>query len=177
VRLFLVVKRQPIIYHHVTRIRPSIFIGKERQTPLCVHFHHPVKLIINLICGLINCMLSRDVVGGLHNPHYQGPSPPISQFAWAASSRKSLGGSKHLPFKNDWGHCVLGDLQCCRNVVLHFPRSVPRHKPVSELYGQLLWTHGLVLFWHALSTVGPYIDSSVPFQIMSNQLNLPPIKL
>ena len=28
------------------------------------------------------------------------------------------------------------------------------------------------LLWHALSTVGPYIDRCVPFQIMSNQLNL-----
>ena len=27
--------------------------------------------------------------------------------------------------------------------------------------------------WHALSTVGPYIDRWVPFQITSNQLNLP----
>ena len=26
----------------------------------------------------------------------------------------SLGGSKLLPFKNDGGHCILGDLQCCR---------------------------------------------------------------
>ena len=32
----------------------------------------------------------------------------------AASSRKSLGGSKLLLFKNVGGHCVLGDLQCCR---------------------------------------------------------------
>ena len=31
----------------------------------------------------------------------------------AASSRKSLGGSKPLPIKNDGGHWVLGDLQCC----------------------------------------------------------------
>ena len=29
------------------------------------------------------------------------------------------------------------------------------------------------LLWHALSTVGPYIDRCVPFQIMSNQLTLP----
>ena len=28
------------------------------------------------------------------------------------------------------------------------------------------------LLWHALSTVEPYIDRCVPFQIMSNQLNL-----
>ena len=28
---------------------------------------------------------------------------------------------------------------------------------------------------HALSTVGPYIDTCVPFQIMSNQLNLPQV--
>jgi hypothetical protein len=31
------------------------------------------------------------------------------------------------------------------------------------------------LLWHALSTVGPYIDSCVPFQTMSNQLNLPQV--
>ena len=31
------------------------------------------------------------------------------------------------------------------------------------------------LLWHALSTVGPYIDRCVPFQIMSNQLNLPQV--
>ena len=42
------------------------------------------------------------------------------------SSRKSLGGSKLLPFKNDRGHCVLGDLQCCRNLLVPFPRSVPQ---------------------------------------------------
>ena len=55
----------------------------------------------------------------------QGPSPPIAQFNQAASSRKSLGGSKLLPFKNEGGHCVLGDLQCCRNVLVPFPRAVP----------------------------------------------------
>jgi hypothetical protein len=38
----------------------------------------------------------------------QGPSPPIAQFGWAASYRKSLGGYKRLPFKNDGVHCVLG---------------------------------------------------------------------
>ena len=31
------------------------------------------------------------------------------------------------------------------------------------------------LLWHALSTVGPYIDTGVPFHIMSNQLNLPQV--
>ena len=55
----------------------------------------------------------------------QGPSPPIAQFGQAARSRKSLGGSKLLPFKNDGDHCVLGHLQCCRNVLVPFPRSVP----------------------------------------------------
>ena len=31
------------------------------------------------------------------------------------------------------------------------------------------------LLWHALSTVKPYLDRCVPFQIMSNQLNLPQV--
>uniref|UniRef100_A0A8C7FVT1 Uncharacterized protein n=1 Tax=Oncorhynchus kisutch TaxID=8019 RepID=A0A8C7FVT1_ONCKI len=38
------------------------------------------------------------------------PDPSIAQFARLASSRKILGGSKLLPFKNDGGHCVLGPL-------------------------------------------------------------------
>ena len=54
----------------------------------------------------------------------QGPSPLIAQFGWVASSRKSLGGSILLPFKNNGGHCVLGELQCCRNLGVPFPRSV-----------------------------------------------------
>jgi hypothetical protein len=33
------------------------------------------------------------------------------------SSRKSLGGSKHLLFKNDGGYCVLGDLRYFGNVL------------------------------------------------------------
>jgi hypothetical protein len=86
-----------------------------------------------------------------------------------ASSKKSLGGSKLLPFKNYGGHCVLEDLQCCRNVLVPFPRSVSRRNPVLELYEQFLQPRGLVF---ALTTVGPYIGRCVPFQIMSNQLNL-----
>ena len=68
-------------------------------------------------------------------------------------------------FQNDGGHCVLGDLQCCINVLVPFPRSVPRHNPVSELYPQFLLTSWLwFLLWHALSTVGPfYTDRCVPF--------------
>jgi hypothetical protein len=57
-----------------------------------------------------------------------------------------------------------------------FPRSVPQHNPVSELYVHFLQPHGLVFaFSHALSTVGPYIDRCLYFQIMSNQLNLPQV--
>ena len=39
---------------------------------------------------------------------------------------------------------VFEDLQYCRNVLVLFPRSVPRHNPVLELYGQYLRPHGLV---------------------------------
>ena len=87
------------------------------------------------------CQSDHRVLGHLPD---QGLSLPIAQFGRAASSRKSLGGSKLLPFKNYGGHCVLGDLQCCRHFLVPFPRSVPRHNPVSELYGQFLQPHGLV---------------------------------
>ena len=52
----------------------------------------------------------------------QGSSPPIAQFGWAASSRKSLGGSKLLPFKNDGGYCGPVDLQRCRHVFSTLPQ-------------------------------------------------------
>ena len=100
----------------------------------------------------------------------QGPSPPIAQFGRASSSRKSLGGSKLLRIieaKIDQIQIVLGDLQCCRHFLEPFPRSVPQHNPVSELYGQILRPHGLVF---ALTCTVNLIDWCVPFQIMSNQL-------
>ena len=55
-----------------------------------------------------------------------------------------LGGSKLLPSKNDGSHCVLGDIQCCRHFLVDFPRSEPRHNPVTELYRQFLRPYGLV---------------------------------
>ena len=87
------------------------------------------------------CQGDRRVLGHLPD---QGPSPPIAQFGWAASSRKNLSGSKLVPFMNDGGHCVLGDHQCCRHFLVPFPRAVHQHNPFSELYGQFLRPHGLV---------------------------------
>uniref|UniRef100_A0A4W4EAZ1 phosphatidate phosphatase n=1 Tax=Electrophorus electricus TaxID=8005 RepID=A0A4W4EAZ1_ELEEL len=43
---------------------------------------------------------------------------------WAASSRKSPGGSKLLPFMEDGGHCAHWDLQCYRGFSVPFPRSI-----------------------------------------------------
>ena len=58
------------------------------------------------------------------------------------------------PFKNG-GHVVLRDLQCCRNVSVPFSRSVPQHNPVSELYGQFLRPHCLVLDLTCTVNSGP----------------------
>jgi hypothetical protein len=95
----------------------------------------------------------------------QGLSPPIAQLGWTASSRKGLGG--------DGDHCVFGDLQFCRNVLVPFPRSVPRHNPVLELDGQFLRPHGLVF---ALTcTVNCWILYRQVCAFMSNQFNLPKV--
>ena len=59
----------------------------------------------------------------------------LSLARWAALG--SLVGSKLLPIKNG-SHCVVGDLQYCRNVFGTLSRSVPQHNPVSALYGQFL---------------------------------------
>ena len=75
-----------------------------------------------------------------HNDHWilghlpdQGPSHPYAQFGQVSSSRKS-------PFKNDGGHCVLGDLQCCFGTLPQICALIQS----SELYGQFLRPHGLV---------------------------------
>ena len=49
---------------------------------------------------------------------------------------------------------------------VHFPRFVPQDNTVSEVDRQFLWLHTWFVLWHALC---------VPFQIMSNQLNLPQV--
>jgi hypothetical protein len=69
--------------------------------------------------------------------------PDCAQFGRVASSRKSLGGSKLLPLRMMYA-TFIGDLQCCRHFLEPFLRSVPRHNPLSDLYGQFLWPHGLV---------------------------------
>ena len=68
------------------------------------------------------------------------------------------------------GHGVLGDLQCCRNVLVPFHRSVPRQSPVSERYGQFLRPHGLVFALTCNVNCGTlYTHTSV---CLSNQLHL-----
>ena len=81
------------------------------------------------------CQCDQRVLGHLPD---QGPSPPITQFGCAASSRKSLGGSKLVPLKNDGGHCVLGDLQCFG--------TLPQICALTHSCLGALWTrlHGLV---------------------------------
>ena len=103
------------------------------------------------------------------------PFSLIAQFGWAVSSRKSLGGLKLLPIKNDGSHCVFGDLQCRRHFLypspdLYLDTNLSRIS-TDNLFALMAW----FLLWHALSTVSPYIDRYVPFQIMSNQLNLPQV--
>ena len=53
------------------------------------------------------CQSDHPVLGHLPD---QDPYPLIAQFGQAASSKKSPGGTKLLPFKNDVGHCVLREL-------------------------------------------------------------------
>ena len=56
-----------------------------------------------------------------HSPD-KGPSPPIAQFRRPASSRKSPGGSKLLPFTDDGSHCAQWDLQSSRIFFCAFPQ-------------------------------------------------------
>ena len=108
---------------------------------------------------------------GSWSPPWPRPFPPIAHFGRTASSRKSLGGSKLHPFKINGGHCVLGYLQCCRNVLVPFPRSEPRHNPVSELYRQFLRPHGLVFDVTCTVNCGTlYRTGAFPNHVQSSEL-------
>ena len=71
----------------------------------------------------------------------------------------------------------LGDPQCCKKKML-FPSTdlcldtILSSRSSMDNFFDLI---ACFLLWHALSTVGPYIDRCVPFQIMSNHLNLPQV--
>ena len=74
---------------------------------------------------------------------YQGPSPPIAQFAgWPALGRVLVVPNFfHLRIME--ATVLLGTFNAAEFFVA-FPRSVPRHNPVSELCRQFLQPHGLV---------------------------------
>jgi len=77
-----------------------------------------------------------------------------------------------LPFTDDGGHCAHWGLQCCRNFSVPSPDlcldTILSQRSTDNSLDFLAW----FVLWHALSTMGPYIDRCVPFQITSNQLNL-----
>lgn len=73
-------------------------------------FHILLRLILNKYSDILLW----------DSPPWPRPFFPDCLVWLEASSRNSVGGSKLLPFKNDGGHCVLGDLQCCRNGLIPF---------------------------------------------------------
>ena len=105
----------------------------------------------------------------------KGPSPLIAQFGQAANSRKSLDSYKLLPFKNDEDHAVLGTFNAAEMFWYPSPDlcldTILFGSSTDNSFNLMAW----FLLWHALSTVGPYIDRRVLFQILSNQLNLPQV--
>ena len=80
----------------------------------------------------------------LHRGTDQGPSPAIAQFGRAGVLGRVLVVPNFFHFRMREATVFLGDLQCCRHFLGPFPRSVPRHNPVSELYWQFLRPHGFV---------------------------------
>ncbi len=101
------------------------------------------------------------------------PSPSIAQFGQEASSRKSPGCSKRLPLRVTETICL-----CEPSILQKFfsellPRCVAWRNLVSELYRQFFDFRAWFLLWYALSAVGPFIKTCVPFQIIPIQLNLP----
>ena len=116
------------------------------------------------------CQSDHWVLGHLPD---QGPSTPIAPFGWAASSRKSRDGSKFFHLRMMEAIVLLGTFNAAECFWYPSPDlcldTILSRSSMDKSFYLMSW----FLFRHALSTVGPYIDRCVPFQIMSNQLNLP----
>jgi hypothetical protein len=109
------------------------------------------------------CQSDHRVLGHLPD---QGPSLPITQFGRVASSRV-LVVPNFLHLRMMETTVFLGTVNAadlCHDTILSLSST-------DNSFYLMSW----FLFWHALSTVRPYIDRCVPFQIMSNQLNLPQV--
>ena len=106
------------------------------------------------------CQSDHWVLGHLPD---QGPSPPISQFGQGGSSRKSLVVPNFFHLRTMEATVFWGTFDAADIFLVPFPRD--------NSFSLMAW----FLHRHALSTVRPYIDRCVPFQIMSNQLNLPQV--
>ena len=118
-------------------------LEKSKRAVMCLLLRSGFHLATTIKAWLVECCrdgcpsgrfshLHRGTLEFLHIDHRvlghlpdQGPSPPIAQFGWVASSRNSLGSSKLLPFKNDGGHCLLGDLQCSTQSCLKALQTIP----------------------------------------------------
>ena len=72
----------------------------------------------------------------------QGPSCPVAQFDWMASSRNSMGSAIFFSFPNVGAHCAIGKFQHSRHCFIPFPRFIPPHNSISEFYRQFLGVHG-----------------------------------
>jgi hypothetical protein len=86
------------------------------------------------------CQSDHRVLGHLPD---QGPSLPIAHFG-----RPALGRFLVVPnffyLRMMEATVFLGTFNAAEMFWYTFPRSVPRHNPISELYGQFLRPHGLV---------------------------------
>ena len=102
----------------------------------------------------------------------QGPSPRLLSLARQPALGRVLVVPNFFHFRMIEA-TVLGDLQCCRNVLVPIARSVPWHNSVSSSTNYSFNLMASFFLWIALSTVTLHIVWCVPFQIMSNQLNLP----
>ena len=85
------------------------------------------------------CRSDHQVLGHLPD---QGPSPPIAQFGRAATLGRVLVVPNFFHLRME-PTVFLGTFNAVPFLV-PFPRSVPRHNPVSVLYRQFLCPHGLV---------------------------------
>ena len=159
------------------KVQPSLFCPESQY--ICIQTTHVYRAWL-VECCRDGCPsgrfshLHRGILGLFQSDHRvlgylpnQGPSPLIAQFGRATSSRKSLGGSKFFHLGMMEVTVCLGTFNAADNLWYPSPDlcfdTILSRSSMDNYFDLMAW----FLLWHSVSTVGPYIDRCVPFQIMS----------
>lgn len=115
-------------------VQPKFMLSKSFNSGMAfVYFWSSVRVTVGFLVTLLTMALLSQL---------------LTEFDWAASSRKRPSGSSSISFQlllfhGNGDHCASGDIQCFRNGFTQLPRFEPQNNLIAETCREILSLHGL----------------------------------